>query len=103
MTVTVKINPLDGNWQTACELIKRITANNPGGELNFVVEDVFNAGKKIPQAAIRSSFTATTNTVSATKSMLIETVAERNGRHTEEFTWETKLSNSRMKNSATFE
>ena len=46
MTVTVKINPPDGNWQTACELIKRIAANNPGGELNFVVEDVFNAGKK---------------------------------------------------------
>lgn len=46
MTITVKINPPDGNWQTACELIKRIASDNPGGELNFVVEDVFKAGKK---------------------------------------------------------
>ena len=47
MTITVKINPPDGTWLTACELIKQIAANNPGGELNFVVEDIFNAGKKV--------------------------------------------------------
>ena len=46
MTITVKILPPDGSWQSACELIKRIAANNPGGELNFIVEDVFNTGSK---------------------------------------------------------
>lgn len=46
MNITVKIAPPDGKWQTACELIKAIAANNPGGDLNFIVEDVFSAGKK---------------------------------------------------------
>lgn len=46
MNITVKIAPPDGKWQTACDLIQAIVANNPGGELNFIVEDVFSTGKK---------------------------------------------------------
>lgn len=46
MTITVKIVPPDGNWQTACELIQSITASCPDSEINFIVEDVFSAGKK---------------------------------------------------------
>lgn len=34
MTITVKIVPRDGKWLTACEI-------------NFVVEDVFSAGKQV--------------------------------------------------------
>lgn len=43
MIITVKITPPDGKWQTACEMIRAIADNNPGGELNFIVEDVFSA------------------------------------------------------------
>ena len=43
MNITVKITPQDGKWQTACEMIQAIAANNPGGELNFIIEDVFSA------------------------------------------------------------
>lgn len=46
MTITVKIVPPDGNWQTACELIQSITASCPDSEINFIVEDVFSASKK---------------------------------------------------------
>ncbi len=45
MKVTVKIAPHDGSWQTACNLIKQIAAN-PVGEMEFIVEDVFNNGSK---------------------------------------------------------
>ena len=43
MNITVKITPPDGKWSTACDLIQAITETNPGGELNFIVEDVFSA------------------------------------------------------------
>ena len=45
MKVTVKIVPKDGNWTTARDLIKQITAE-PIGEMEFVVEDVFKASNK---------------------------------------------------------
>ncbi|MBR1807573.1 MAG: hypothetical protein IJ774_14455 [Selenomonadaceae bacterium] len=48
MTITVKIVPRDGSWRTAYELIRQIAATKPDCELNFVVEDVFSADKKIP-------------------------------------------------------
>lgn len=98
MTITVKINPPDGNRQTACELIRQIAANSILSSKMSLTQ-----AKKISQAVIRSSFTATIKAASATKSTSIETVAKRNERHTEEFTWATKSSNSRTKNSVTFE
>ena len=48
MTITVKIVPRDGKWLTARELIRQIALDKPDCELNFVVEDVFSADKKIP-------------------------------------------------------
>lgn len=52
MKITVKIAPPDGKWQTACELIRAIAANNPGDELDFIVEDVFGTGKKIADTLV---------------------------------------------------
>lgn len=52
MNITVKIAPPDGEWQTAYELIKAIAADNPGGNLNFIVEDVFGVNKKIADTLI---------------------------------------------------
>lgn len=47
MKVTVKITPKDGNWTTARNLIKQITAE-PIGEMEFFVEDVFKASSDKP-------------------------------------------------------
>lgn len=47
MKITVKIVPRDGSWLTARELIRQIALDKPDCELNFVVEDVFVADKKV--------------------------------------------------------
>lgn len=46
-SVTVKVTPPDGSWQTAHELIKYIAKTcKVGDHLNIEVADVFNASPK---------------------------------------------------------
>ena len=47
ITVTVKIEPPDGSWTTANELIKTIVATNPvGDKLHIEVGNVFTENKR---------------------------------------------------------
>ncbi len=46
ISVTVKVNPPDGSWQTANQLIKKIAETNTVGEkLHIEVDGVFSEGK----------------------------------------------------------